>query len=72
MIHTETEQIEQGVTDALRAVLAETRERCIRKAVADFETELRATVGRVGMEVSRYFTIERTGQQITIAIKDLR
>ena len=44
----------------------------MKKAMADFEEEIARSIGTIGFVVSRYFTYERVGPQITISVRDMR
>lgn len=64
--------IDDQIQGALAQVIKEAQERVMKKAMADFEEEIARSIGTIGFVVSRYFTYERVGPQITISVRDMR
>ena len=54
---------------ALDAAVSEAREKRIAQSVADFERDLRETIGRTALRISDYYSVRTERNNIVISVR---
>ena len=61
--------MQRDIQKLIRDRILEAQEAVIKDAVADFEKVIRQIVGKVAINVSNYYSIERSGPNLVITVK---
>lgn len=61
--------IAASICKSLESHLEAAKETAIKKAVTDFEAELRRTIANYAIQMTDYFSVDRVGQDIVIHVK---
>jgi hypothetical protein len=63
------EKLYQAFVKAIEQQAEEAKEQAIKKAVQDFERDLRGRIGTTAFEASRWYSLQSHGDELVIHIK---
>ena len=65
----QSEKTLRDITDGLQECVTRAKERVIQEAIAKFESEVRADIGRAAIAVANFYSVEKFAENLIITVR---